>query len=336
MLDICNQQNIATPAQSSMDKIVNDIWQQEQQRLHKTFRRHAKKSQRQLLDTLLAKQDTNYPVIEFRHEMKSFKTFEIDKALKQQEQFRVIFDIAKHIIPKLKIPSNTVDYYASLINYYKGTQLSKLNKNAVHIYLLCYCYMQYQKINDQLLEAFKKKVIDIYNQSTKTANTNLANHMGNTRQIRQQVSEMLLAIKRSKHKTHIPKTTLFRYVQENELEIAAALLSNDKLDPEAIFWQEIDNNKGIINRNLQPLFQSLDLVIVRHVPLKEATEYIQKILNQKKSNNTPSVPSIVSEWLTSKVKPYILLDDNVKLNRLIFWVYYQLAQQIKSNKLTLK
>ena len=268
--------------------------------------------------------------------MKSFKTFEVDKALKQHDHFRLIFDIAKHVIPKLKISANTVDYYASLVNYYKGTQLSKLNKYAVRLYLLCYCYLQFQKINDQLLDAFKKKVMDQYNQSIKAANANLASYLGQSKQIRQQVSKMLLAIKHAKHKTHVPKTTIFRYVPENELEMAAALLVNDKLDPDALFWQEIDNHAAIITRNLQPLFQALDLVIVRHPALKEATEYVQHALHQKRSSKPLPLPTIVSQWLSDKVKPHILPDDDLRLNRLIFWIYYQLAEQTKSNKLTLK
>lgn len=93
---------------------------------------------------------------------------------------------------------------------------------------------------------------------------------------------MLLAIKRYTHKTHVLKSTLFRYVPEDELVTTAALLADEKLDREHLFWNEIDRQVRSITLNLRSLFLALTLTITNHEPLAQAVEYVNTALLQKK------------------------------------------------------
>ena len=332
LLDICKHDKIALPSMTTLERLVRELWQQEQQRLHRAYYRHTHKSQRQTVLSLLDKSDQTYIIAELKQELKHFRIAELEKALSQQDLLEPVFFIAQHVIPKLKIPANTIDYYADLIDYYKGTRLANLDQKSVQIYLLCYCFIRFQKLNDLLLEGFKKRCHDYYISFQRAAEQSATQHLEKIKAIRKSVSDMLLAIKAVK-KNNIPKTTLFSYVPEDKLVETAHLLIDESLDPEAVFWQEVDKQHASIRLNLRPLFLKLALVIERHEALSDAIAYLRENIDKK----IPSpLPETIRHWLSDAVKPYIVADDTLNFQRLEFWIYYQLSMQLKTNKLTLK
>jgi hypothetical protein len=206
----------------------------------------------------------------------------------------------------------------------------------VQIYLLCYCFLRFQQLNDQLLEAFKKRALTYYAHAKRDATLNAASYMAQLHQIRKNVSNMLLAIKRSSHKTHVPKATLFHYMPESELETTAKLLLNEDLDPECLFWKEIDKQSGSIQLNLRSLFLTLDIHIVHHDYLKMAVKFLKATLLSQPNNQMVGVPQIIIQGLPVQASTYLVENGQCHLKRLEFWLYYQLAQQVKSNTLTLQ
>lgn len=335
-IDLCAYNKIALPSYSSISKIVREAWGNEQQRVNKVYVRSTKLSERKKILALLQSDERLSLIKLLQQEMKSYSAEEINKTLEQHSLLLPIFTIAKALIPQLRIPANTVKYYAGLTHYYKGNQLSALDSTSVQIYLLCYSFLRFQKINDNSIEAFKKRAISYYANAKKNAADNAVIGLANIKRVRQNVSNMLLAIKRSTHKTHVPKATLFRYVPEPDLEMAAHLLLNDELDPEFMFWKEIDKVSASIQLTLRPLFLTLDISILRHDALLAAVEFLKSTLSSTPKIKMIRLPKIVLNWLPQHVCSHLMDDGKCNLRRLEFWLYYQLAQQVKSNKLTLK
>lgn len=50
----------------------------------------------------------------------------------------MVFSIANLVLPKLRLPKATIEYYADRINYYNGPYLKQLNQDTLQLYLLCY------------------------------------------------------------------------------------------------------------------------------------------------------------------------------------------------------
>jgi hypothetical protein len=101
--------------------------------------------------------------------MKGFKTHDLWEELSKHTQLRKVFDIAKTVLPQLGLPTTTIAYYANLINYYNAPSLKKLNPRAIGLYLLCYTFTRYQVLNDNLLEAFKKRALEYKKKATDSA-----------------------------------------------------------------------------------------------------------------------------------------------------------------------
>jgi len=259
---------------------------------------------------------------------------EVYHLLEQQATLWPIFSTATSVLPKLKLPQNTIHYFATLVHYYKGNQLVSFDPDKVAIYILCYAFSRFQSLNDVALEALKKRTMNYYNNSKRDAALHASSQLATIKKARQDVSQMLLAIKRSRKKDTIAKATLFKYVPESQLELTAQLLVSDELDPEWAFWQEIDNQSKSIALNLRKIFIALDLEVTNHESLKCAIDLLKTTLIQNKPIS--KLPKIILSWLPETISPYLLVDGNCLQRRFEFWIYYQIAQHIKSNKLTLR
>lgn len=154
----------------------------------RAYYRYTTKTERNAIMALLDKRDKHYRIVHLRQEMKSFTTTEIDNALRQQDELLPLFQIATSAIPKLNIPKMTVDYYASLVDYYKGTRLANLEPMTVQLYLLCYVFNRFQKLNDTILEALKKRTQNFYSQAKKVMRDNAAAQLTTIEKARKNVS----------------------------------------------------------------------------------------------------------------------------------------------------
>ena len=79
--------------------------------------RHTKKLQRDQILALLDKSGSTHTIISIKQDMKGFNTAEIRKELDKHQQLKPIFTIAETVIPALRLPMATVNYYANLIHY---------------------------------------------------------------------------------------------------------------------------------------------------------------------------------------------------------------------------
>ncbi|WP_423064040.1 DUF4158 domain-containing protein [Candidiatus Paracoxiella cheracis] len=335
LLNLLIKENIAIPALTTIQDCVTRIWNNEHFRIIKAYYRYTNKVQRELVLSLLNKTDEKNCIVSIRKDMKQFNTTDIHKELDKHEQLKAVFFIAKVVLPKLNLPAATIDYYASLINYYNGARLKQLNSDTIHLYLLCYSYSRFQIINDNLLEAFRKRTLDYTAKAKSEANNEAAKFIDELQTVRQKVHDLLMVIKNDKHKTSIPKSKLFRCVPESELASTAQILLSDKLDKHLLFWLYIDQNAHCIALNLRPLFLNLDISIVRNDMLKEVVTFMKQNVGV---DNIISAPPYLIDWVKKSKEDfsYIVHDGVIHAKRLEFLLYKQLAHHIETNKLVLE
>jgi len=247
--------------------------------------------------------------------------------------FFAVFMIAKSVLPKLQLPVASIEYYAQLINYYNGVRLKQLNEDTIQLYLLCYSYSRFQMVNDNLLEAFKKRTNQYVAEANEVAKTESSNFLDELDKVRHKVHGLIMAIKNDPHKTHIKKAKLYKYVPESELDITAQILISNKLDKNHLYWRHIDKNERSIALNLRSLFLNLDITILRLDKLKNVVSFMKQFLG---SDNKATVPKYVIDWVPKNDRPYILKNNDPIANRIEFFMYKQLAHHIDTNKLILK
>ena len=332
-LALLAQESIARPPFTTVQKCITQIWNSEISRITRAYYRYTRKKQRAMLSVLLDKTDDGYPIINLRQDMKRFTTQHIDLELKKHQQLEAIFSIAKDILPKLLLPAATIEYYAGLINYYSGTRLKQLNQDVVQLYLLCYGFTRFQCVNDNLLQAFKKRTLQFVADAIKDAKDAAANTADSISAVRKNIYDLLMTIKNDKHPKSISKSKLYQCIPESDLEKTATLLLHGELDKDELFWQMIEKKKQSIRLNLRPVFLALDITIIRNEPLKIIVQRMKQFLEKSDINSIQPEDVI---HLNRQHSHYITQNSNINMPRFEFLLYKTLAHHIDTNKLTLQ
>ena len=77
-----------------------------------------------------------------------------DSAAALGNQFQALFALAERVIVQVELSAESVRYYASLVEFYTVYKLKRMDREAAHLYLLCFVHDRYQRLNDNLLGAF--------------------------------------------------------------------------------------------------------------------------------------------------------------------------------------
>lgn len=333
LLKLIVKNNIAIPAITTIQSYITQLWNNERSRVIKAYFRHTKKIQRESVLSLLDKTDENYRIVSIKKDMKEFNTSSISKELEKHEQLKSAFIIAKTVIPKLRLPTATIEYYAQLINYYNGVRLRQLHEDAVQLYLLCYSYSRFQIVNDNLLEVFKKRAKEYVSDAAEAAKKESSNFLDEIEKIRSKVHNLIMTIKNDRHETHIEKEKLYKCMPESEFVSTAQILMSNNLDKKYLYWKYIDGKEQSIALNLRPLFLALDITIINNNELEKVVLFMKKYLSSERKS---PIPKFTADLVPDNEELYIFKSDRLIINRAEFLLYKQLAHHIETNKLTLK
>jgi TnpA family transposase len=325
---------VVIPGHSILQDIVSKVWNKENKRVIQSYLRYTTKIQRKVVLSLLDKTNDLHHIISIRQDMKSFNTHDLWKELEKHDHLAPIFKIAGEVLPKLELPAATVAYYATLVQYYSGPGLKQIQPHMAGLYLLCYAYTKYQALNDNLLEAFKKRTLEYKKKAAEYAKAQALKHLEMIQDVRERVSSMLITIKESPHPTHIPKKDLYAHVPEDELLTAASLLVDEHFNKELLFWQHIDAAEESIKINLRKLFLKIDFIVSNNDSLNQVVSYVKEKL--KKGSLKGPLPDSVTTWIGSDNLVHIVSSSTIHYNRLEFLLYMQMVYHLGTNKLTLK
>lgn len=336
LLDLFIKHKVSIPGYTTIQNMVSRISNLENGRIIQAFSRHTNKYEREIILSLLTKSDTGqHNIISIRKDMRGFNTEELNKEIENHVLVQPVFEIAKKLIPKLNLPTSTINYYSSLINYYTAPRLKQINHLLAQIYLLCYCFTRYQMLNDNLLEAMKKRTNDYNSKGIGHANDQMLDQLELIKDVRKRVGNLLIAINDHPNKNHIPRQDIYKHIPENELLIVAKMLIDDKFDKKLLFWKYIDSERDSIVLNLRNIFLTIDFVVTNDELLKQVIEYTKTSIVNRTFYTNPLPPN-VRAWIKESHSSYIFNNDEVLHNRFEFLLYLQIVHHISTNKLTLQ
>ena len=348
LLNLFTKNKVIIPGYTTLQEIVSKVWQKENTRLVKAYKRYTTKVQRAGIISLLDKTDNMHHIISIRQDMKGFKTHDLWEELDKFDVLLPIFKTAEEIIPILSFPNTTVEYYANLINYYNGPKLKQLNPDQVGLYLLCYAYTRYKKLNDNLIEAFKKRTSDYSKKASDYAKDESAKHLDLLRLASKRVSDLLIDIKNDANPIYITKEKIYSHIPENELLTIARILVDENLDKDILFWKYIDSEADSIKLNLRPLFLKIDFIAKSHELLNKAVQKLKALINNNLFNDSlddkthtlqdqlEELSQIFIQLFSNKQHEFIFDDSKILFNRAEFLLYMNMLYHLSTNELTLE
>ncbi|POB10187.1 Tn3 family transposase [Sulfobacillus sp. hq2] len=340
IMDFLSEQCIVVPGYSFMQETVGQAITFEQNRLIAMMQDHLKQSHIDALKALLKDSQGLYEVTQLKREPKDFSLKEIQREMDRGQQIQPLYQLAQELLSTLGISNESIKYFASLVDYYSVYKLKRLDEWMVYVYLLCFVYYRYQRMNDNLISTFIYNVRRYIEEAKSAAKDQVYERYAENHQDMKRVGEVLkLFIDDS-----IASNTPFRDIQEKAFSIlerpklatvADQIVINAKWDESAFQWEHIDQLARQFKRHLRPLIRMIDLTAPSgHDSLMEAIYFITRSFRQNKSLG-PYASDLPHQFLPNNVKRYIYQQDSdgqktLSVDRYEFFIYRLLRNRLEA------
>ena len=307
LLELCEQRKTIRPKYSTLQTIVSKAIIREENRLTQKLDRLLNKVEKADLDDLLAKEDLFHHLTLLKKDPKNFNTKEMQKELSKQKKIIALFNKAKTVMPALSISRQNIQYYTGLSEYYDTYILQKINRKKARLYLICFVWQRFVKLNDHLTSFFVHK-IDDYEEPAKTYAKNCVLEAKlEIDPARKTASKILKIIANHDIVPEDIRPNCYEIVEQNNFNDFAEKLANPSIDEKHYEWAYYDKEFGSIKTNLRAIFTALDFNTEQHAPLGQAIDFIKNLINSKKLEDTPVhetplafVPSGMTKYLVYK------------------------------------
>ena len=309
---------VVIPSYSTMQKIISKILVEEKQRLSEIADKLITNDVDTMLQELLAKEDKSYLLTLMKKEPKSFQYKQILQELDRQKILKPLYIFAKDFLPSLGISNDNIKYYASLVDYYSIFRLRRLSVGIFRIYLLCFIYKRYHRINDNLattLVYLARK----YAATAKLAakETIYALKLESNRQLKN-VSKVLGlflddSIAGETSFSEIRKIA-FSIVNKEKFPILVQYISKVEFDQTEFEWKAIESLSKTFKKNLRPIFSSLDIGSTnKNDHFIDAVNFLKAKILKKRSLTLTKPHFFPQSFISRKHKHYIFKKKKVKI-----------------------
>ena len=153
---------------------------------------HLKQPHINALKALLKDSQGLYEVTQLKREPKDFSLKEIKREMDRGQQIQPLYQLAQELLPKLGISNESIKYFASLVDYYSVYKLIRLDEWMVYVYLLCFVYYRYQRMNDNLINTFIYNVRRYLEEAKSVAKDQVYERYAENRQDMKRAGEVLV------------------------------------------------------------------------------------------------------------------------------------------------
>ena len=251
LLHYCELKQVIRPQYSTLQKLVSNAVTREENRLIIKLSRLLDMNIRKQLDSLVESTDTVSALSLLKKDPKSFATREMEGELSKKQDVTEIYKKSKHIISELDISRHNIQYYADLCEYYDSYRLRSFSKRKSRLYLLCFIWQRFIKLNDHLVTFFIYKVATYNTKADEYAQECLAEAKLDSSNDRITASKMLKIVNNHSIKDSDIRPRCYKVVNQGEFDDFTDKLAKPNLDKKSYRWKYYDNENNSIKRNLR-------------------------------------------------------------------------------------
>ncbi len=304
-------QRIVVPGYTFIQDTVGKALTYEQSRLISIMRDHLRPSDIKALKSLLSDSQGLYEVTLLKREPKDFSLKEIGREIGKGEQIHSLYCLAKRLLPPLSISNESIKYYASLVTYYSVFRLRQLDEQIVHIYLLCFVYHRYQKINDNLINSLIYNVRKYTGEARSAAKERVYERRIEGNQNLQRAGQVLRLFTDSSIAENTPfyqvQAKAFRILERQKLDFMANhIATNARFDETAFQWEHMDELIHKFKRRLRPVLLAVGFAAsLANDPLIEAICFLRAAFQKGRPLGQYPSDAFPKRFIPETVKRYL-------------------------------
>jgi TnpA family transposase len=265
---------------------------------------------------------------------------EIKREINRGDQVQSLYYLAQTLLPALEISSESIKYYASLVNYYSVFRLKRLAQGVVHVYLLCFVYHRYQQAHDNLINSLIYHVRRYVEESKEAAKEQVYEYRIEGNQNLQKAGQILKLFTDDS----IAETATFQEVRTRAFKIlerqklaflAEHIATQTTFDEMAFQWEHVDILTRQFKCNLRPIIQAVEFASASgHAPLLKAVQFLKGAIQKGRPLNQYRSDSFPIQFISESTKRYLYAsaEDGSQLlpDRYEFLVYRLLRNGLES------
>jgi TnpA family transposase len=332
---------LIVPGYSFMQDTVGQALTYEQNRLIRVVHKHLTETDIVALKNLLDNPDGLYEITRLKRAPKDFGNREIAHEVNRGQQIQVLYQVAKRLLRHFRISNESVKYYASLVNYYSVFQLSQLDEQLVHVYLLCFVYHRYQKLHDNLINSLIYHIKRYDDEAKNAAKERVyAYHIEHNRNLKKagQVLKLLTDNTLDEETPlQVVRKKAFSILDKQELDkVADHLVSNAQFDETAFQWEHIDSMANRFKRCFRPILRTvLFNSTLASGPLLDAAHFLRATFQRRKSLRQVDPKTLPLQFVPDHIRPYLydtgeVLQKSLLVDRYEFLVYRLLRNKLEA------
>lgn len=342
-----NEHKIIRPGYTTLQELVSEALSAERRRLGGLLTEVLDEPAKAALGQLLVRDDTLSQLAALKQDAKDFGWRQMAREREKRATLEPLHEIAKALLPKLGLSHQNLLYYASLANFYTVHDLRNLKADQTHLYLLCYAWVRYRQLSDNLVDALAYHMKQLEEESSAAAKQSFAAEQTRRQQnTPPQVGRLLsLYIDDS-----VPDPTPFGDVRQraykimprDTLQTTAQRMSEKPLNKLALHWQAVDGLAERIRRHLRPLHVALDLAGTDpDSPWLAALTWAKGVFAKQQRLSQRPLAECPANTLPKRLRPYLLTFDadgkptGLHADRYEFWLYRQVRKRFQSGELYL-
>lgn len=257
-----NENKIIRPGYSTLQKIISAALSAERQRLADILSSTLDSETRDGLKALLKKEGTLSGLAVLKQEAKNFRWRQMAAERKKKDLLAPLYRVARQLLPRLGISQQNLLYFASLVSFYTIHDLRNLKQEQSELYLLCYVWLRYRQLSDNLVSAVMWHMKQTEDRCKEAAKKIFEADLLQRQQESKKVGRLLsLFVDET-----VADVTSFGEVRQrawkimprDTLQSTAQRMQVKPVSRMARRWEAVDTQMTLIRRHLRPLFCALD------------------------------------------------------------------------------
>lgn len=349
LISFLKENKIMRPGYTTLQTIISNVLTEERKRLNKIIHDNLSDSDKLVIKDLLIEQDNLSDLAELKQDAKDFKMQMLVDEIDKLNRIRPLYQVANTMLPKLKISHQNIAYYASLADYYTIYDLrEEIKPWQSQLYVLCYIWLRYRKLNDNLFDAFQhhlKRLETAIRKETKESYAEYAIAREHQWRVMHQLATFFIDdtvpdhtyfgdVRRTAFTTVITKDALLYQIQRSSKDL-------DKTHMD-FKWQVVDKLFRKYMLYLRPLIQAIDLSSLSSDCLWLSTINEFKALFSKGQDLSKlKINEDLYKSLPKQLQNYLLENgpnDSQKLypTRYEYWIYRRVGKLLRTGDLYLE
>jgi TnpA family transposase len=341
-----NAHKIVRLGYSTLQELISEALSAERRRLSGLVDAGLDTAAKAALSQLLVREDTLSGLAVLRQEAKDFGWRQMRREREKRATLEPLYKIAKTLLPRLEISQQNLHYYAGLATFYTVHDLRGFKPGQTHLYLLCYAWLRYRQLTDNLVDALGYHMKQLEAASKTRASQHFVVEQVRRQQETPQVGRLLLLYVDAKVDDATPfgevRQRAYKIMPKDALLSTGQRLSVKPVSQLALRWQVVDGLAERVRRHLRPLFLALDFAsTVPDCPWLAALTWMRGVFDKAQRLSQRPVAECPDKTVPRRLQSSLLEfgDDGqatrVRAERYEFWIYRQIRKRLRSGEIYL-